>query len=102
MQKLIVEASAGDVLKVAPPILSRVYNQLGSTQPFGGPSLCPLKETMRNIGRISIHFSIKIGPATFKSIDLANAIVLVRVFVSKKQQVVRPRTCWDVDFSIFQ
>merc|ERR1719498_548813 len=30
LQKLIVEANAADVIRIAPPILSRVYNQLGN------------------------------------------------------------------------
>merc|ERR1711865_503002 len=30
IQRLIVEANAAETIKVAPPILSRVYNQLGN------------------------------------------------------------------------
>merc|ERR1712190_510427 len=30
VQRLIVEANSKDVIKIAPPILSRVYNQLGN------------------------------------------------------------------------
>merc|ERR1719502_1221335 len=30
IQRLIVEANGADIIKIAPPILSRVYNQLGN------------------------------------------------------------------------